>query len=256
MALPSKSAAATLDDLLSLSQDLGREERHLAILGEGNTSARLENGRFLVKASGSNLRTLRREDVTVCAAAGLLKLFDRRATDDAVETALFDSRIDSNARKPSVEAMFHAWLLTLPGVHFVGHTHPVAVNSLLCSPHGRTFARRRLFPDEIVCCDVASVYVPYADPGLKLALDIRRETTAFVRRHQRPPRVILLENHGLIALGATPAAVLAATLMADKAARIWVGACAAGGPRFLSAADVARIAGRADEHHRRRVLGL
>jgi rhamnose utilization protein RhaD (predicted bifunctional aldolase and dehydrogenase) len=130
------------------------------------------------------------------------------------------------------------------------------VNSLLCSRHGRTFARRRLFPDEIVCCDVASVYVPYSDPGLKLALAIRHETTAFVRRHQRPPRVILLENHGLIALGATPAAVLATTLMADKAARIWVGACTAGGPRFLSATNVARIAGRADEHHRRRVLGL
>jgi rhamnose utilization protein RhaD (predicted bifunctional aldolase and dehydrogenase) len=152
--------------------------------------------------------------------------------------------------------MFHAWLLTLPGVEFVGHTHPVAVNGLLCSPHGRTFARRRLFPDEIVCCDVASVYVPYTDPGLKLAQAIQQETNAFVRRHGRAPRVILLENHGLIALGPTPAAVLAATLMADKAARIFLGAVAAGGPRFLSAADVARISGRSDEHHRRRMLGL
>jgi len=243
--------------LLTLSHELGREDRQLAILGEGNTSARLDVDRFMVKASGSNLATLRREDVTTCNAAGLLNVLGAaRLSDEAVDRALLGAREDERQKKPSVEAMFHAWLLTLLGVNFVGHTHPVAVNALLCSPHGKTFACRRLFPDEIVCCDVASVYVPYTDPGLKLALAIKRETSAFVRRHQRAPRIILLENHGLIALGATPAAVLAATLMADKAARIFLGAVAAGGPRFLSAVDVARIAGRSDEHHRRRVLGL
>jgi ribulose-5-phosphate 4-epimerase/fuculose-1-phosphate aldolase len=67
----------------------------------------------------------------------------------------------------------------------------------------------------------------------------------------------LLENHGLIALGATPEAVLAATLMAAKAAEIFVGAAAIGGePRFLTHDEVARIAGRPDEHYRQRALGL
>ncbi len=243
--------------LLALSRDLGREERRLAILGEGNTSARVAADTFLVKTSGSNLATLDASGLATCRFDKLLPLLAaKKLADTAIDAALFAARVDSSAKKPSVEAIFHAHLLTLPGVNFVGHTHPIAVNRLLCSPHGRTFARRRLFPDEIVCCGVESVFVPYTDPGLALAQAIRAAVAAFIRRVARAPRVILLENHGLIALGATPAAVLAATLMAVKAAEIFAGAAALGGPRFLSAAQVARIAGRPDEHYRQTALGL
>jgi rhamnose utilization protein RhaD (predicted bifunctional aldolase and dehydrogenase) len=243
--------------MLALAHDLGREERRLAILGEGNTSARLSAETFVVKASGGNLATLNRAGVTACAFGKLLPLLAKKNLPDAaVDAALLNARVDPSAKKPSVEAVFHAYLLTLPGVNFVGHTHPVAVNQLLCSRHARTFARRRLFPDEIVCCGSESVFVPYTDPGLKLAQAIRAATLAYVDRLARAPRVILLENHGLIALGATPASVLAATLMAMKAADIFLGALAAGGPRFLTAAQVTRIAGRPDEHYRQKMLGL
>ncbi len=243
--------------LLNLSRDLGREERQLAILGEGNTSVRLSERAFLVKASGSHLGSLERSGVSECRFAGLLPLLERsRMSDGEIDAALYASRVRASDRKPSVEAVFHAWLLTLPGVRFVGHTHPVAVNALLCSRWGRIWAGRRVFPDEIVCCGEASVYVPYTDPGLQLARAIRRETAAFIRRRGRAPRVILIENHGLIALGPTPEAVLAATLMADKAARIVAAAAAAGGVRFLSAAQVSRIAGRPDELHRQQMLGI
>ena len=80
----------------------------------------------------------------------------------------------------------------------------------------------------------------------------------YIARLSRPPRVILLENHGLIALGATPEAVLAATLMAVKAAEIFASAAAISGgdPQFLTAAQVERIAGRPDEHYRQKALGL
>jgi len=244
--------------LLDLSHQLGREERKLAILGEGNTSARVSADTFVVKASGSNLATLAPGGVTACRFAGLLPLLEaRKMTDAAIDEALLASRIDANAKKPSVEAIFHAYLLTLPGVNFVGHTHPVAVNQLLCSRFARTFAKRRTFPDEIVCCGVESVFVPYTDPGLKLAQAIRGAVVAYIKRLARPPRVILLENHGFIALGATPEAVLAATLMGVKAAEIFAGAAAvAGSPRFLTPAQVARIAGRPDEHYRQKALGL
>lgn len=256
----SSHMSSSLNSLLSLSHDLGREERQLAILGEGNTSTRLDDRQFIVKASGSNLATLAPENVTACDFAKLLALLDKKSLPDtAIDEALLDARLDSSAKKPSVEAIFHAWLLTLPGVNFVGHTHPNSVNSLLCSKWARTFANRRLFPDEIVCCGEASVFVPYTDPGLKLAQTIRRETEKFIKKAGQPPRIILLENHGLIALGASPNAVLAATLMADKAARIFLGATAASGgktPQFLTPAQVARIAGRPDEHYRRKMLKL
>jgi len=252
------SAAEITGRLLHLSHELGREERKLAILGEGNTSARLSAETFVVKASGSNLATLTEAGTATCRFDRVLPLLAAKATTDAaIDEALFAARVDPAARKPSVEAVFHAYLLTLPRVNYVGHTHPIMVNQLLCSRHARTFARRRLFPDEIVCCGVESVFVPYTDPGLKLAQAIRTAVVASIKRLARPPRVILLENHGFIALGATPEAVLAATLMGAKAAEIFAGAAAIGGsPRFLTPAQVARIAGRPDEHYRQQALGL
>lgn len=246
-----------IEALLNLSHELGREERQLAILGEGNTSTRLDADTFAVKASGSNLATLRTEDVTRCRFESLLPLLEQTGMDDAaVDEALLNARVEAAAKKPSVEALFHAYLLSLPEVQFVGHTHAVTVNQLLCSPRAREFAEKRLFPDEIVCCGVASVFVPYTDPGLKLGQAIRAATERFIQVQGRRPSVILLENHGLITLGKTPQAVLAAMLMAEKAARIWMGAAALGGPQFLSAEQVTRIAGRPDEHYRQRALNL
>ncbi|MEO7412855.1 MAG: class II aldolase/adducin family protein [Opitutaceae bacterium] len=255
---PVLPASDVLRTLLDLSHQLGREDRKLAILGEGNVSMRLSADTFLVKASGSNLATLSELGVSECRFADLLPLLKKKSVSDAaVDEALLASRVDSAAKKPSVEAVFHADLLRLPGVNFVGHTHPVAVNQLLCSKFARTFAKRRTFPDEVVCCGTESVFVPYADPGLKLAQAVQRAVAAFLKRLSRAPRMILLESHGMIALGATPASVLATTLMGVKAAEIFAGAAAiAGQPRFLTPGQVERIAGRPDEHYRQKALGL
>jgi rhamnose utilization protein RhaD (predicted bifunctional aldolase and dehydrogenase) len=243
--------------LLKLSHDLGREDRNLAMLGEGNTSCRLDKDTFLVKASGSSLANLEEGQLVACRFAALLPLLKAGPMTDAeVGQALLAARVDAAGPKPSVEAVFHAYLLSLPGIEVVGHTHPVAVNSILCAGDApaRRFADERRFPDEIVCCGAKSVLVPYVDPGTILAQKIAEETDKFITAENRPPRVVLLQNHGLIALGATTGAVLAATLMAEKTARIFAGAAAMGGSSALSAQNVARIDSRPDEHYRRRML--
>ena len=243
--------------LLKLSHDLGAPERKLAILGEGNTSVRISGTQFAVKASGCNLATLTNQDVAVCETEKILGLLDaKNATDGMIDETLFGARVNPKAKKPSVESIFHAWLLTLEGVEFVGHTHPVSVNQILCAPRARDFAEHRIFPDEVVCCGAQSVFVPYIDPGLALAREIRERTQSFIKRNKTVPRLILLQNHGLIALGSTPNAVMAATLMAAKAAEIFMGAAAIGGPNFMTEAQVARIASRADEAHRQKELKL
>ena len=65
---------ATLETLLELSHFLGEENRQLAILGEGNTSAKIDEETFLVKASGSCLRTLTRDDLVSCRFDALLPM--------------------------------------------------------------------------------------------------------------------------------------------------------------------------------------
>ncbi|HEX5397646.1 MAG TPA: class II aldolase/adducin family protein [Verrucomicrobiae bacterium] len=246
-----------MKSLLELSHQLGNPARPLAILGEGNASARLGHETFLVKASGCNLLALDRGGVVECRAKTLLPLLEKTHLSDAeIDGTLLASRVEAGAKKPSLEVLFHAWLLTLPEIEFVGHAHAPAVNSILCSPRAREFAEKRIFPDEILCCDVASVLVRYTDLGLKLAQAIRTATNGFIHRLGRPPRVILIENHGIITLGRSVEAVLSAMLMAEKAAGIWLGAAALGGPRFLTPEDVARISNRPDEEVRRRMLNL
>jgi rhamnose utilization protein RhaD (predicted bifunctional aldolase and dehydrogenase) len=234
--------------LIQLSRDIGREDRRLAILGEGNCSVKLSPTEFAVKASGACLATLTEADVTVCSSERVLALLEQKTlSDEAIDQALLDARVDGKAKKPSVEAMFHAWLLSLDGVEFVGHCHPLAANQVLCSPRARDFAERRLFPDEVAICGECSVFVPYVDPGLALAREIAERTKQFYQQRGGLPRLILLQNHGIIALGPTAQAVFACLLMATKAAGVFMGAAAMGGPNFMTPQHVDRMVGRLDE---------
>src|SRR5438046_6560598 len=100
---------SVLNELLTLSHEIGREDRGLAILGEGNTSTRCSEQTFLVKASGTCLGALKEEDVVECRASSLLPLLERESmSDQEVDNALLAARVDSKAKKPSVEAVFHA----------------------------------------------------------------------------------------------------------------------------------------------------
>lgn len=94
---------------------------------------------------------------------------------------------------------------------------------------GPQFAEKRACPDEIVMCGIESVFVPYAEPGLGLSQAIRREVVSFVKRTGREPKIILLQNHGIIAVGSSSKAVLGSLLMAEKAAEIFIGAAVLGG---------------------------
>lgn len=248
---------AILKQLVDLSHELGQPQHDLVILAEGNTSAKVSDDTFLVKASGANLASIDESGLVECRFEPLLKLLEGEPlADAAVESALMDCRVDPKAKKPSVEAVFHAQLLSLPGINFVGHTHPTSVNAILCSGRVQAFAEQRRFPDEIVCCGTRSAVVPYVDPGALLAREIAAVTSAFIQSVGAPPRVILLTNHGLIAPAPTPAGVLAATLMAAKTARIFLSAESLGGTVPMPATQVARIADRPDEHYRRRELRM
>lgn len=247
--------AHLIECLLDVARDLG-DARQMAIMGEGNVSGALDGDTFFVKASGTRLATLRPDELVEVRAAPLLAAVqsDAQIADAEVEALLLQSRLNPSALKPSVEALFHAVLLALPSVRFVAHAHPIACNQLLCSPAAQQFASKRLFPDQVVYCGTESVLIPYVDPGLTLARRIAAEIDTFHMRTRRIPRTILLENHGVITIGPEHSDVLAAMAMAEKSARVFLGASAAGGPIFMPSDQVRRIADRADEHYRQRML--
>jgi rhamnose utilization protein RhaD (predicted bifunctional aldolase and dehydrogenase) len=242
----------TREKLLRLSREIGREERRLAILGEGNTSASLGDGTFLVKASGSSLATLESGDLTrVRLDVALAALDDPSLNDSGVREVLESSRVDPSAKLPSVETFLHAVCLAEGGAKWVGHCHAESVLSILATPHGAAPFLKHIFPDAIVVCGRHVAVVPYIDPGLELARAFRRSLQAHMENNGSAPKVVLLENHGPVALGASDKEVLNILLMLDKWARILVNTLAMGGPRFLPESVSDRIESRPDEHYRR-----
>ena len=247
-----------VDDLLALSHAVGEQRRELAILGEGNVSAALGSAhgsaRMLVKASGSTLASAGPDDLVECELAPILAVLDDEgAADAAVGAALMASRVDPAAKRPSVEALLHAVVLDA-GAGAACHTHPIAANSILCSDRAELLVAGALFPDQIVVLGTHALLVPYVDPGLHLARHMRDALRAFADRHGALPKIAYLQNHGIFAIGASPAECLRITEMADKFARILLGALTAGEPVFLPDEQVRRIDGRDDEHVRRAIL--
>src|ERR1700739_99510 len=183
--------SAVLPELLALSHDVGDDG--LVILGEGNTSCRVDDETFYVKSSGSSLQTLTANQLTLCRFERLLSLMDRDdVADTEVETCLLESRSYPAAFKPSVETFFHAYLLNLPDINFVGHAHPIQVNRILCSGLAAAFSEHRQCPDEIVCCGPISLLIPYVDPGLALAKRIRPDVGEVGRKHNKVAPAMLL----------------------------------------------------------------
>jgi len=245
-----------LQQLVQMSRWLGQPERDYVILGEGNTSARADGDTFWVKASGQEMPTIDESGFVRVAFDRVLRLLEADdISDAAVKRALTAAKVDPAAPgHPSVETLLHAICLSLKDVNFVGHTHPTAVNALLCSAAFDSAFAGRLFPDEIVVCGIAPLLVPWTDPGVPLARRINGLLNDYIARYNETPKVILMQNHGFIALGRTVQQVQNITAMGVKTARILLGTYAAGGPHFLSAEAERRIHTRPDELYRRQTL--
>lgn len=254
--MPTIDTDEILDQLTGLSHFLGDPNRDLAILGEGNTSARLDDDTFFVKASGQHLGSITAAGFCAVAFSRILPAFEQLDLTDAdVKRVLQESKADGEPQiLPSVETFLHAYLLTLPNVDFVGHTHPTAVLSILSSKFAREAVSGRLFPDEVVCCGPAPCFVEYVDPGMPLARTLRQRVEEHFEENGEYPKTILMQNHGLIALGKSPKDVQTVTLMYEKTARALIGAYALGGPNFLTPEHVSRIHTRPDEHYRQRQI--
>lgn len=246
-----------LSQLITMSKNLGHPALDYAILGEGNTSARIDQNTFWVKTSGAELRNIEESGFVQVYFQRVLEMLNYLNLSDAeVKAGLEAARLDPGlTTRPSVETVLHALALQLEGVNFVGHTHPTMVNAVLCSQKVEEAISGRLFPDEIVYCGPAPVYIPFTDPGLPLARAVNQGINDYIAKYDQTPKVILMQNHGFIALGKTTSEVENITAMYVKAARVLLGTYALGGPHFLSPEAVSRIHSRPDEIYRRKVWG-
>jgi rhamnose utilization protein RhaD (predicted bifunctional aldolase and dehydrogenase) len=257
MASLATAAAARLEALVALSTELGEPRKDYVILAEGNTSARIDEHSFWVKASGKHLERADANSFVAMRLEPVMALLrdPSEVGDGALRAAFLDARLDGGGDGyPSIETFLHAVCLELGGAEFVAHTHPTALNKLLCARDAEALLRGTIFPDEAVVCGPEPLFVPYTEPGLPLGRALLAGFQAFLDQHGQPPRAVMLGNHGLVTLGATAAEAAAITAMAVKAARVRLGALLAGGSRPLTADQVARLVERQDEVERRQTL--
>ena len=249
------SADKILEELVQLSHDLGREDRHMSILGEGNTSADLGDGTFWIKASGSQLGKIEASGFSRVRMDSVFEPMEQKGLDnDQVNKGLEQTVADPAHKRPSVESFLHALCLTVGGAKWVGHTHTVSVLQILCSKLGADPFLQHIYPDVIVVCGRHIAVVPYIDPGLTLAWAVRDELLRFKGEHGHGPKLLLMVNHGPVALGQSSTEVRNIMLMADKWARVLLGTYALGGPQYMPVAEMDRIDGRPDEDYRREQL--
>jgi rhamnose utilization protein RhaD (predicted bifunctional aldolase and dehydrogenase)/NAD(P)-dependent dehydrogenase (short-subunit alcohol dehydrogenase family) len=191
------AANAPLRDLIALSRRFG-DDAEFARGGGGNISVKID-GVLYIKPSGTSLAQLTAESVIALNIAPLMELLNAPVarpaaggTDEVMQVALTARVGKTDARRPSVELLFHA----LIPEQFVLHTHPTSVNAITCATHGAEVTEK-LFGSSVL-------WVPYTDPGLPLARAIRDARRSHEERHRAPaPRVMFLQNHGLIVAGNT-----------------------------------------------------
>jgi rhamnose utilization protein RhaD (predicted bifunctional aldolase and dehydrogenase) len=244
-------------DLLALCHGLGEPSRDLVIGAEGNVSVRVGAEHMLIKASGCSMTGMSDADLLLVDRPTVLSLLDGGPVTDEQTADVYRRSVVTDVaepRMPSVEAILHAVVYAESDAAVVAHTHPVAVNAILCSSTPELLVGGSMFPDQIVVLGRRQLLVPYTDPGVPLARAVRDALRAFVDESGAAPKAIYLANHGLFALAGTTAEAMLITSMAVKVARILLGTLTAGGPAFLPGHHVDRIDRRPDEQYRRAAL--
>ncbi len=191
-----------LDQLVKLSRHFGCDTRFV-IAGGGNTSLKTAD-RLFVKGSGTSLASIDAGGFVEMARAPLAALPGRdlgtepKEREAKFKEAILAARIaPDKGQRPSVECVLHNMLPR----RFVVHTHSTAVNTLACCRNGETIASE-ILGDRIL-------WIKYVDPGLILAKELRCALADYAARTGRDcPPGVLMQNHGLIVCGDTPAEII------------------------------------------------
>lgn len=198
--------------------------------GGGNSSVKLDSQKMLIKASG--IRLLDVSDHTGYVTCDYRAL--RQCTGDSEQfsnkTKKMREELGKNATQaallssegqPSIETFLHA----LMG-KFTLHTHPIAINVMMADDRWQERAKR-IYPD--------AVFVPYATPGIDLALLLAAQIKHYVVENQSSPEVVFLQNHGLIVSSDSAERVLELTEVISSAA------CDATGMNLAQYQQVSRL---------------
>ena len=188
-----------------------------------------------ISAPGARLTNLQASDLIAVKPAVLLEALTANHGRTHVDSEILgQARLAPDAPVPGPEAFLAAELLAEDWPALLVLLQPVPLHQILASPRARQFADRRVTVSESYGLGRAMPLVPYADPGIALAKEMRSRISLWRDRYKAVPRIVLLQNQGVIVLGDTVAEIVETTEKLMKAADVFIGASALGGPQFLS----------------------
>lgn len=173
--------------------------------GGGNTSVKLTDNKMLVKASGINLSEVTIDSGYVPVNYQIIRNFlknydftglDKKQREQVANQSMLESKLAETGR-PSIETFLHALLNT----HTL-HTHPVSVNAIAC---------KKNWKEELLSIWPDAICVPYHTPGIDLAIALSEEMNAYTVIKGHFPKVVFLQNHGLIVSSDDPKEVIELT---------------------------------------------
>lgn len=166
--------------------------------GGGNTSVKIGYKMF-VKASGVRLAAVAPGAGYTCCVhrsiASFLASSDHAVAEgERILNANINTHVlpDYHFGVPSIETGLHA---VVPS-KYVYHTHSVYANVFNCMEGGQHYLRDMfLRSSKSLATPVETLFVPYMNPGYELA----RYLSHIVQTRKNIPKLIFLQNHGLIA---------------------------------------------------------
>lgn len=191
------SRLSGLDQLVYQSRLIGAEPS-LVLWGGGNTSLKTTERDFRgiecrvlrVKGSGTDMKSIQRQGFPGVLLEHALALFEREdMSDEAMVEYLNHCLVETNAPRPSIETLLHAFI---PQTSIV-HSHADAVLSMT-----NTTRPTALLSDAF---GSSVAVVPYRRPGFLLSKEV-----ALSAQNNPQARGVVLLNHGLVTWGDTPRA--------------------------------------------------
>jgi L-ribulose-5-phosphate 4-epimerase len=183
----------------------------------------------LVTWTSGNI-SARADDAMVIKPSGLL--FDELTPENMVVTDM-EGGVLEGALKPSSDTATHAYIYRhMPHVHGIVHTH---------SPYATAWAANAR---EIPCvltamADEFGGPIPCGGFALIGGEEIGHEVVRVLTGHRSP--AIILQNHGVFALGKTPKEAVKAAVMCEDVARTVFLALQLGDVKPIAAADIDKL---------------
>lgn len=167
------------------------ERFDLVQAGGGNSSVKLEDGTMLIKASGFMLSEVEMNNGYVKVKNRQVAVILNKRRSGRTASDLLKKTVVGSGRKPSIEIFLHSLLHK-----YTLHIHPLAAGAVTSRKNWKNVLIG-LFGGDVAL-------VEYRTPGLGLALELKKIICRYQTKYGRKPKLIFLQNHGLIASSDDP----------------------------------------------------